>query len=531
MASSDLNGVKDGMHHGRIPNISTTDSVSSSKYQGSIAKPSQKLIYRNNSSDSPENPSQSNLFLPLQLSSLGGSSRQAHINYESNYKRHTNKKNINCSVKAGTFSCASSNKAFPMRSPGKLGKYQGVRPKTFCLDARLSHSKKYATATTGGDGAWCRRGSVCEGGNPKEGSPNRGVCRNSRYQSLNRGAQDIKSSSSQKENVRKEIGNIPNNMLWMVDLSELSGLEIVAKLANSHYGFQTILKDRDRLRRRPDLLVLIVKLLAKVSDSGFRENKSSVLAQACHLEFLDQLADFMSDLPLHGYKTAFDVDDFLLNLLTFSKEVMNLLPYTASERFRKILLFVDTAIRGFELYQKMSVRDDVKELHHRLQLQLKETVAKTDERKLKVSSRSELLSLQAPPNDFHDINLIPTSEDIFSEKQAFVRPNLVHGAYISVDHYLDVQFRLLREDFLCPLRERIVEYVQNLGSQKLRKGKPITNVRLYHNVMFLHPRVVTDRLGIVVNFDPERRLKKVQWRQSKRFMYGSLLCFTQDNFR
>lgn len=531
MASSDLNDVKDGMHRGRIPNIPSTDSVSSLKHQGRVAKPIQKLIHENSSSDSPGNPSQLDLFLPLQQSSLGFSSRQARSSNETNYKQHTNQKNMNRSVKAATFSCASTSKAFTTRSSRELWKCQGARPKTICLDARLSDSKKNAKATTGGEGARCRQRRECEGGSSRQGSPNRGVCRNWRYQSFDRGAQDIKSGSSQKKNVRKEVGNIPNNMLWLVDLSELSGLEIVAKLANSHSGFQNVMKDTDRLRRRPDLLVLIVKLLAKVCDSDFRENKSSVLAQACHPEFLDHLADFMSDLPLHGYKNAFDVDDFLLNLLTFSKEVMILLPYTASERFRKILLFVDTTIRGFELYQKKSVRDDVKELHHRLQLQLKETVAVTDERKLKVSSRSELLSHQAPPNDFHDINLIPTSEDIFSEKQAFVRPNLVHGAYTSVDHYLDVQFRLLHEDFLCPMRERIVEYVQKLESQKLKKGKPVTNVRLYHKVMFLYPRVVTDRIGIALNFDPERRLKNMQWRHSKRFMYGSLLCFTQDNFR
>jgi hypothetical protein len=127
--------------------------------------------------------------------------------------------------------------------------------------------------------------------------------------------------------------------------------------------------------------------------------------------------------------------------------------------------------------------------------------------------------------------LIPTSEDIFSEKQVFVIPNLIQGAYTSVDHYLDVQFRLFHEDFLCPLREGIVEYVQKSQYQKLQKKKKVTNVRVYRKVMFLYPRVVTDRIGIAVDFDPERRLKNIEWGHSKRFMYGSLLCFTKDNFR
>jgi hypothetical protein len=438
---------------------------------------------------------------------------------------HIEQKNGNRSVSS---SHITNYNTISAGSSGSSLKYQGVRPKTSGLDARLSHNVKNPK---GGEKTRYRRDSVSGGSNSRQGSPNRGRWRYQRFQSLDRGAQGMKFGSSKKENVKKEISNIPRNMLWMVNLAELSGLEIVAKLANSHSGFQNVIRDTERLKARPDLLVLTVKLLAKVCDADFKENKSSVLAQACHPEFLDQLSDFMSNLPLDGYGNTFDVDDFLLNVLTFSKGVMILLPYTASERFRKIFLFVDITIRGFELYQKKCVRDDVKELHHSLQLQLNRTTAETNERKVNVSSRSELLSVQTPPNDFHDINLIPTSEDIFSEEQAFVRPNLIRGAYTSVGHYLDVQFRLLHEDFLCPVREGITEYVRKVESQKLRKGKPITNVRLYRKVMFLNPRVVTDRIGIVVDFDPEKRLKRIQWRHSKRFMYGSLLCFSQDNFR
>lgn len=468
-------------------------------------------------------PSALDLTLPPQLNSFGGSSRRAHSSHITDHKQHTEQKNRNTSVSS---SHVQDYSALSAGSSGPSTGYQGVRPKVSGMDARLSEGMKNPKR-----GERTRYRCIPGSSNSRQGSPNKGRWKYQKFQSLDRSTQRMKFCSLGKENVKKEISTVPQNMLWMVDLSELSGLEIVAKLANSHSGFQNVIRDTERLRARPDLLVLTVKLLAKVCDADFKENKSSVLAQACHPEFLDQLCDYMSNLPLDGHRNTFDVDDFLLNILTFSKGVMVLLPYTASERFRKILLFVDTTIRGFELYQEKSIRDDVKELHHGLQLQLNRTTAETNERKVNVSSRSELLSVQAPPNDFRHINLIPTSEDIFSEEEAFVRPNLIRGAYTDVEHYLDVQFRLLHEDFLCPIREGITEYVRRVESQKLQKGKPISNVRFYHKVVFLNPRVVTGRFGIVVNFDPEKRLKRIQWGSSKRFMYGSLLCFTQDNFR
>jgi hypothetical protein len=492
-----------------------------------MAKLPEKLLHVNNSSQSTSIPSilDLDLSLPPQSNLLSGSSTQAHGIRISDHHQLSEHNNGNHSVSSIYF---PSYNTLRRGSSGPSSAYHGVRPKAFGLDARLSDSTKYPKR---GKTMKCRMDNVFGHSKSRQGNPNRGEVRYQRFQSLDRGAQVMKFGTSNNETVKEEISNIPRNMLWMVDLSKLSGLEVVAKLANSHSGFQNVIRDTKKLKAWPDLLVLTVKLLAKVCDADFKENKCSVLAQACHPEFLDQLADFMSNLPLDRYVNAYDVDNFLLNVLTFSKGVMILLPYTASERFRKILLFVDTTIRGFELYQKKGIRDDVKELHHSLQLQLNKTTAETREKRVNVSSRSELLSAQAPPNDFRAINLIPTPEDIFSEEQAFVRPNLIHGAYTSVEHYLDVQFRLLHEDFLYPIREGITEYVKKVEFKKLPKGKPVTNVRLYREVMFLNPRVVSDRIGIVVNFDPKKRLKRIQWSHSKRFMYGSLLCFTQDNFR
>jgi len=51
---------------------------------------------------------------------------------------------------------------------------------------------------------------------------------------------------------------------------------------------------------------------------------------------------------------------------------------------------------------------------------------------------------------FPDITL-----DIHSTEKPFLRENIVRGEYEDAEHYLDVQFRLLREDFIRPLRNGI----------------------------------------------------------------------------
>ena len=58
-----------------------------------------------------------------------------------------------------------------------------------------------------------------------------------------------------------------------------------------------------------------------------------------------------------------------------------------------------------------------------------------------------------PPNDFTEMTIVPTFADIITDQKTFLRKNITNGAYRNVHHYLDVQFRLLREDYLCPLRE------------------------------------------------------------------------------
>lgn len=61
---------------------------------------------------------------------------------------------------------------------------------------------------------------------------------------------------------------------------------------------------------------------------------------------------------------------------------------------------------------------------------------------------------QEPPNNFRELSVLPSREDIM-EDRPYLRANLIKGNYRDIEHYLDIQFRLLREDCFGPLREGI----------------------------------------------------------------------------
>ena len=63
---------------------------------------------------------------------------------------------------------------------------------------------------------------------------------------------------------------------------------------------------------------------------------------------------------------------------------------------------------------------------------------------------------------------------------------LATGAFRTANDYLDVQYRLLREDFISPLREGIKEYQDSLQSLKSKKRRN-NNIRIYQNIRIVAP--------------------------------------------
>lgn len=106
---------------------------------------------------------------------------------------------------------------------------------------------------------------------------------------------------------------------------------------------------------------------------------------------------------------------------------------------------------------------------------------------------------EEPPDDFREISIYPTSEEITNSECSFVRKNKVEGSYRDVNQYLDIQFRLLREDFVAPLRQGVSDYIKQ--SKGLIERKKIHSVRVHRKVHFLSTENVRDKVGFKVRSD------------------------------
>ena len=130
-----------------------------------------------------------------------------------------------------------------------------------------------------------------------------------------------------------------------------------------------------------------------------------------------------------------------------------------------------------------------------------------------------------PPNDFRNIPICPTSQEILTQEPPCLRKNIIKGRYQNVEHYLDVQFRLLREDFLGPLREGIQEIIQDIPRQKRNQ----LGMKNYRRVKIVNKQFRSFGKVHHVKIDVSG-LNTSKWIHS-RLMYGSFLCLSQDNFK
>ena len=143
----------------------------------------------------------------------------------------------------------------------------------------------------------------------------------------------------------------------------------------------------------------------------------------------------------------------------------------------------------------------------------------------------EMVALLRPPDNFRRLSVIPGHNDLCSGVEPFLRPNLVAGRYPDVETYLDVQFRLLREDFFRPLREGLQEYktiVEGKAPWKNRRIR-VDNLRLYQDVRVIKSEKERDeQTYYVLQF---AGMKGIRWENSKRLIFGSLLLLSVDNFQ
>ena len=96
-------------------------------------------------------------------------------------------------------------------------------------------------------------------------------------------------------------------------------------------------------------------------------------------------------------------------------------------------------------------------------------------------------------------------------------------AYKDLNDYLDVQFRLFREDFVFSLGDGI----RSLTKKILQRKNGLKTYTLRECWDHEHG-LYESRNWHSIHLDM-RNLRRIPWEHSKRLLFGSFLCFSKDN--
>ena len=131
---------------------------------------------------------------------------------------------------------------------------------------------------------------------------------------------------------------------------------------------------------------------------------------------------------------------------------------------------------------------------------------------------------------FTDISIVPKPyrASVLARRSVKMKGNIIKGPYDSLEQYLDIHFRLLREEFMTPLREGLQQYLDSISANDKWQRNP--HIRVYKDVCITAP-VLKKELMFTISFELTSWMKRINWSHSKRLLHGALVCLSSDNFK
>ncbi|KAM9361314.1 NFX1-type zinc finger-containing protein 1 [Symphorus nematophorus] len=317
-------------------------------------------------------------------------------------------------------------------------------------------------------------------------------------------------------------------------LEELSGKEpsVVAITLSSKPGLQRVLSETTM---RKDLVELLCRVLSKAfksrTDRGTLQHLAGIIKDS---GFFRTILPFylagMESESNHVRRAQYPQQ--LENVLAILSEVLSMFPASSVLAGSLLLTQLQASINslktaGVEIQPQMEERiEGLKGLIRHLQERSREGTLRSDKDNYALLSGED-------QQDFRTIPIYPTPDEFHQDHRPFLRPNLTSQRYTNTHLYLDTHFRLLREDFVRPLREGIQQLLWNQMDMG-RVGSPLKmkrfdDIRVYFDTKLVVPKCTQTGLAYIVQFDIQP-LQFVRWQNSKRLIYGSLVCLSCDNF-
>ena len=303
--------------------------------------------------------------------------------------------------------------------------------------------------------------------------------------------------------------------------------DLVLTIGNSRSGFVECL-EKDL---KPDWIHRMLEVLAIAVKTQTCVHILREFLHAIEDLFLPKLNEFLSQISIeamshrHLFVEKEKLEAICFLVVTFLKKQMTVLPASLSKCVGIILLLKQIQsehdLDNDALSAEINDLDTMKALLKEERDSLQKKTTKPTNSKNRMNTESE------PPENFRQLPILPSAEDLLIEGEAFLRPNIEEGKYKDLDHYLDIHFRLLREDYMRPLREGIRDYKESLTSGL--QTKKVRDIRLYNNVQVLMPVCTLSGICHVIQFDT-KPFQRMNWSTSRRLLYGSLICLSSDDF-
>lgn len=329
--------------------------------------------------------------------------------------------------------------------------------------------------------------------------------------------------------------------------------EFILKLSSKKNGFPLLL---DQPSIPPDGMCIILAALAKASKSSTEMSMIQLLVHFYmeinpklygNSNFGRELKLFIADLNNYFARFASNRQkyvDAIEDLLTFLHRLQSTIYIKSFDAVRNLMELITAQIefinrKGNTLTEY--IVDTVKQLNESVQ-NVKGMREKTE--KLEI--------LMEPPDNFREIGIYPNTLDILCDHDPFIRKNIIEGKYVAgVEQYLDIQYRLMREDFMRSLRNAITQYrlIKNKEKELTAKKFRIDDVNIYQNVEITGSEMQHNDPVHNCRFDITP-FKNFRWQvnafviflcdiflivflfvqYNKRLMSGSLVCFSSDDF-
>ncbi|XP_064088897.1 NFX1-type zinc finger-containing protein 1-like [Macrobrachium nipponense] len=323
--------------------------------------------------------------------------------------------------------------------------------------------------------------------------------------------------TNSKQTFQRRKRENPIGVKALEKLLEQHPEEIVMQLQVESSGFELMLNNPDDINISK--MCLVMQVLAKATETKSNtESLNVLLTEVFKTTFTNFLMRFTIKITLESVEVC-HLRCYFENLWVVLDKFCHVMTNLA---INQILLLIGSCLMAMQQVSNSLPQELLKKYEDsKTYLEAEKKNWQTQCQEASRGHRRRWQDDLQPPENFRKLPIVPTAIELNDTDVPFLRRNIIHGKYEDAEHYLDVQFRLLREDFVRPLRN---------GVQEIKKNERSNNrdLYVYRNVQLLGTDIKNFKLIHLVKLTLPGKL---QVENSKRLMFGNLVCLTSNNFK